>query len=230
MPSLSLPPYFLTQPAANWDAADTTASFDRLLEETVARGNAEEIVYTLAAPKWQFLCYACEHSSIVLHGSGDAAIAEFEPRKADDLAEFGNRRAVYAASDGIWAMYFAIVDRDNHVSSLVNACFRVVTETGKSEPYYFFSVNGDALPHRPWRRGTIYLLPREPFEPQPRQSIRGWEIEVAQWASAVPVRPLAKLSVGPEDFPFLDRIVPHDPAVLRERARADPEGFPWQDA
>ena len=89
----------------------------------------------------------------MLHGSANADIMEFEPRKSDDLVEFGNRRAVYAASDGIWPIYFAIVDRDNYVTSLVNACFRVVTPSGKSEPFYYFSVNGDALAHRPRRGG-----------------------------------------------------------------------------
>jgi hypothetical protein len=98
-----------------------------------------------------------------------------------------------------------------------------------SGAYYFFSINRDALPHNPWRDGTIYLLPRDSFEPQPVQTYRGAAVEVAQWASLAPVRPLAKLSVGPEDFPFLDQIRPHDPAVIRDRARADPDGFPWLD-
>src|SRR5262249_6908784 len=99
----------------------------------------------------------------------------------------------------------------------------------RSVPYYFFSINGDALPHSPWRNGTIYLLPGDSFEQQPRQLYRGFEIEPAQWASLTPVKPLAKLAVHPEDFPFLAQIVPHNPAVLRERALADPEGFPWLD-
>jgi hypothetical protein len=40
---------------------------------------------------------------------------------------------------------------------------------------------------------------------------------------------LAKLSVEPEDFPFLGQVTGHDPALLRERALADPEGFPWRE-
>jgi len=233
------PNYFLPQPSASWDT-DTTTSFERLLDGCMSQGGSQgggaaaaEIPYTLAAPKWQFLSYVCASKNIVLHGSGNPAIGEFEPRKADDLAEFGNRRAVYATSDGIWAMYFAIVDRDKHVSSLINACFRVVTdvvtESVTSPPYYYFSINGDALPHHPWRVGTVYLLPCDSFELQPRLKYRDRQIEVAQWASAVAVKPLAKLRVGPEDFPFLDRIIAHDPAVIRERAQANPDGFPWQD-
>jgi hypothetical protein len=45
-------------------------------------------------------------------------------------------------------------------------------------------------------------------------------------ASQLPVAPLAKLSVGPEDFPFLSQLRGHDGATFA-RARANPGGFPW---
>lgn len=47
----------------------------------------------------------------MLHGTGEPDIALFEPRQPEDLSEFGGRRAVFAAMDGIWPMYFAILDR-----------------------------------------------------------------------------------------------------------------------
>lgn len=225
---MSLPPYFLPQPTTNW-AADTIAAFEQLYTEAVAAGTGAEIDYTLPMPKWQFLCYLCDHKLIVLHGSGKLAIDEFEPRQSNDVNEFGNRQAVYAASDGIWPIYFAIVDRDNYVTSLINSCFRIIETGMESGPYYFFSINGDALPHNPWRKGMIYLLPRASFEQQAREHYRGVEIDLAQWASPVAVKPLAKLAVRPADFPFLAQILPHDPAVIRERAAANPNGFPWLD-
>src|SRR5262249_21320606 len=160
-------------------------------------------------------------------GTGNPDIVEFEPRQSNDVDEFGNRCAIYAASDGIWALYFAILDRDNHVRSLVNACFRVIHAGQRSDPYYYFSINGDALPHTPWRKGFIYLLPGDSFEQQPRQTHQGAEIETAHWASPVPVKPLARLPVEPEDFPFLSQIEGHDPALVRKRAQENPEGFPW---
>jgi hypothetical protein len=223
---MQIPCCFLTRPEADW-GAETIASFERLFAQALEdRGAA--IDYRLPAPKWQFLCHLCEHKAIVLHGSGETEITELAPRQSADAAEFGNRRAVYAASDGIWAMYFAIVDR-RRVTSLINACVRVAEPSGRSGPYYFFSVNRDALPYNPWRSGMIYLLPRHSFEPQPLQQYRGAMVEIAQWASRVPVKPLAKLAVAPEDFPFLGQIRPHDPAVIQARAAADPEGFPWLD-
>jgi len=210
--------------------AGTVETFERIFTAAVEPGRGAEIEYDLPAPKWQFLAYLCDTKGLLAHGSGNPHIEEFEPRQSNDVAEFGNRRAVYAASDALWAMYFAIVDRDGHVKSLMNACFRVVEEDGsRSEPYYFFSVNGDALPHKPWRRGTLYLLPRDTFEQQPPQTSRGALGEIQQWASLVSVRPLARLSVDPEDFPFLEQILPHDPATVRLRYERDPEGFPWLD-
>ena len=219
-----LPAYFLPQPPTN---EDETTLFDQLYKTIRAQGEGAAIHYHLAAPTWQFLCYLCNRHHLVLHGSGRADITEFEPRKANDVAEFGDQCAVYASSDGVWAMYFAIVNRDNSVTSLINACFQIVEQTGKSEPYYFFSINEDAFVNNPWREGTIYLLPGDSFTQQPRQSYRGHEIEIAQWASPVPVKPLAKLRVTPEDFPFLSQVLSHDPTILSGRASADPDAFPW---
>src|SRR5690348_14646642 len=113
-----LPAYYLSRPLPEPDAR-TAAAFDRLFCEAVEQGPGVEIDYTLSAPKWQFLCYLCDAREILVHGSGNPSIEEFEPRQSNDTEEFGNRRAVYAASDGLWAMYFAIVDRDRHVTSLV---------------------------------------------------------------------------------------------------------------
>jgi hypothetical protein len=225
---LEIPAYFFRQPPVETSPA-TLAGFERLYREYVAPGGGFEIPYDLAAPRWQFLCYLCDHKNILLHGSGERNIAEFEPRQPHDVEEFSNRRAVYAASDGLWPMYFAIVDRQK-VSSLINACFQVIAADGvKSEPYYYFSVDQEALAVDPWRAGMIYLLPGATFEPQPLQDIEGVSVEVAQWASLVEVTPLAKLAVTPADFPFLKEVYGHDPVATMEKVRANPKGFPWHE-
>jgi hypothetical protein len=223
---MPIPDYFLTQPEADW-SAETIRSFDELFDETLQKGAGDFIDYRLVAPKWQFLCHLCDTRPILVHGSGNSEIEEFEPRQSNDVHEFGNQKAIYAASDGIWAMYFAIVDRERYVKSLMNSCVRTRESDGRLKSWYFFSINGDALPHAPWRNGTIYLLPGETFEQQKPTAFRGMEVELAQWASAVPVKPLARLQVTPEDFPFLAQMVPHDPSTVQERARANPGGFPW---
>ncbi len=223
------PAYFLPRPPL--DLSPTTrAAFARLYAEAVRSGHGQAVEYTLPAPKWQFLSWLCDTQDILLHGSGNPSIREFAPRKSDDLNEFGDRRAVYAASDGIWPIYFAIVDRDRFVRSLNNACARVLGPDGtRSDPYYYFSIDDDALPHQPWRVGTIYIVPRAGFTQQSRASYRGMEVEIAQWASPTPVRPLAQMTVSPTDFPFLTQVRGHDMAVVSQRAERNPQGFPWVD-
>jgi hypothetical protein len=180
----------------------------------------------LPHPKWQFLCYAAEYGDFALHGSGNPDIALFEPRQSSDLSEFGNQKAVYAASDGLWAMFFAVVDRER-VRTITNACVQLSDETGAQlGPYYFFSVSQSALPNQPWRTGTVYLLPRSTFINQPPMAFGPYQVHFAQLASLEPVQPLAKLTVTPQDFPFLAQIRGHDDERLQELANALQTGGP----
>jgi hypothetical protein len=168
-----------------------------------------------------------DHHDIALHGSGDANILLFEPRQSNDLHEFGNQKAIYAASDGLWAMFFAIVDRER-VNSITNACVRLEDDTGAVRgPLYVFSVSQAALAGQPWRTGTVYLLPRNTFITQPPMAFGSSKVHIAQLASLVPVQPLAKLTVTPDDFPFLLQIRGHDDGRLQEYATALQTGAPW---
>ncbi|REK54538.1 MAG: hypothetical protein C6W55_11945 [Thermobacillus sp.] len=222
---MNIPDYFLRRPALR---DEDFVHFERLYRLMTEQEGTPELTYDLSAPKWMFLSWLCETKNIVLHGSANPAIAEFEPRQSNDVNEFGNRRAVYAASDGIWPIYFAIVDRER-VTSLLNGCFRIPDdEDGGYAYYYYFSVDQDALPHFPWKNGMIYLLPRDSFEQQAPIEFDGTRVEMTQWASPVAVRPIAKLAVEPDDFPFLCQVEGHDPALVAERAKRDPDGFPWR--
>lgn len=213
------PPYWLPRPRFALDAT-TVDTFDRLLDSTPPGGLID---YRLAAPKWQFLCYLADRAGVVLHGSGNADIERFEPRQPDDPLDFSSRLAVFAATDGIWPMYYAILDRASYPMRLCNACIRV----DSGDPYYFFSISDSALRHRPWHTGTVYLLPAAGFERQPPIEAEGSRIHIAQAASADPVTPIARLTVEPADFPFLQSIRGHDDVVLSARIAADPAGFPW---
>lgn len=226
---MMLPDYWLTRPGVTWDN-ETRTAFDTLLDTTLHTGDSPTIEYNLPYPKWMFLCNLADHHDIALHGSGDDHIVLFEPRQSSDLSEFGNQKAVYAASDGVWAMFFAIVDRDR-VTSVANACIRLADETGAVHgPYYVFSVSQAALANRPWRTGTVYLLPRSTFMLQPSMPFGSNRVHIAQLASFVPVPPLAKLKVTPADFPFLTQIRGHDDRRLEEYATALQTGAPWPDA
>lgn len=222
-----LPDYWLSRPPVAIDD-EVEATFDALLQAHLKRGGCPAIQFDLPSPKWQFLCYLAERHDIALHGSGNPDIAMFEPRQSNDLNPFGNQKAIYAAADGIWAMFFAIVDRDRFAMSVTNACIRLVDDDGQSHgPYYIFSVSQAALPLQPWRTGTIYLLPRETFITQPPIPFGSSEVHIAQLASLSPVQPLAKLTVTPADFPFLPHIRGHDDQRLQEYATALQTGAPW---
>ncbi len=221
---MMLPDYWLTRP--NEDEK-STAAFEELLHTTLSIGGCPTIQFTLPWSKWQFLCHIADHHDIAQHGSGNPNIALFEPRQSNDLSEFGNQKAVYAASDGLWAMFFAIVDRER-VPSITNACIRLEEESGAVHgPLYVFSVSQSALPSQPWRTGTVYLLPRKTFSTQPPMAFGSYQVHFAQLASLVPVEPMAKLTVTPDDFPFLAQIRGHDDERLQEYATALQTGAPW---
>ena len=223
---MMLPDYWLTRPSVNFDERAQNA-FDELLSRALSIGGCPTIEFTLPWPKWQFLCYLADHHNIAMHGSGSPDIALFEPRQSNDLNEFGNQKAVYAASDGLWAMFFAIVDR-GRVTSITNACVRLADETGAIHgPYYVFSVSQSALSSQPWRTGTVYLLPRSTFTVQTPIAFGSYQVHIAQLASFVAVEPLAKLTVTPADFPFLMQIRGHDDERLQEYGTALQTGAPW---
>lgn len=226
---MQLPDYWLTRPNYDFDERRQLA-FDELLNITLSSDGCPTIQYTLPWPKWQFLCHIADHHDMAVHGSGDPNIAMFEPRQSNDLNEFGNQKAIYAASDGLWAMFFAIVDRER-VRSITNACVRLEEDTGTVHgPLYVFSVSQSALASQPWRTGTVYLLPPETFTTQPPMAFGSSKVHIAQLASFVPVQPLAKLTVTPDDFPFLPQIRGHDDLRLQEYVTALQAGAPWPKA
>ena len=223
---MMLPDYWLTRPSIEFNN-ETRIAFEALFKNALDAGGCPTIPFTLPFPKWQFLCYLAEHYPIVLHGSGNPNIALFEPRQSNDLNEFGNQKAVYTASDGIWAMFFAIVDR-GRVASITNVSIRLEEDTGAMHgPFYVFSVSQSALASQPWRTGTVYLLPGETFTNQPPMAFGASKVHFSQLASLVPVQPMAKLTITPEDFPFLNQIRGHDDERLQEYATALQNGAPW---
>jgi hypothetical protein len=225
---MMLPDYWLPRPPSKLDN-ETRSAFNALLAKTRSERSNTLIDYRLAAPKWQFLCHLADEHGIVMHGTGTPNIEIFEPRQSNDLNEFGNRKAVYGAGDGLWAMFFAIVDRQR-VMSVTNACIRLADAEGNlSEPRYIFSISRTALPERPWRSGMVYLLPAEGFVAQGPLPFGEFEVRIPQLANFSEVRPIGRLEVAPEDFPFLEQIRGHDDARLAEYAQALQTGGAWPE-
>lgn len=209
---------------------EAAAAFETLFERTLATGPNAVVQYDLPWPRWQFVSHIIESHQLVAHGSQNREIEVFEPRKSTDAHPFGDRKAVFGAADGLWAMYYAILDRATHPMLLVNSAVRVERADGSlTDPYYYFAISQSALDNRAFRPGTLYFLPADGFEAMPPMSVTGTRAHVPQRASLEPVVPLARIDVAPEDFPLLDRIRGHDDQIVLARAKADPDGFPWLD-
>jgi hypothetical protein len=179
---------------------------------------------------WKLLVGVADRRRIAFHGTGDPGIESFEPRRPVDFAPFGDQQAVFATSDPIWAMFYAIVDRDRYDTTLNNGCIVVFDSRGHAgTPYYYFSVGRRALQERPWRSGYVYFMPADTFVEQAAGEYAGLSSQVPQLASPVPVAPFARIRVTPGDFPFLAQIRGHEDERLAEYAQAVMTAAPWPD-
>ncbi|HUS13480.1 MAG TPA: hypothetical protein VM536_00490 [Chloroflexia bacterium] len=206
------PETYLQAPVVNWDA-DRVAFFEGMLADARSRGPGSVIAWQGAYPKHEFLTYLAECGGLLMHGSNRTAIRVLQPRS--QVNYLGERvRAVFATPDGIWPMFFAVLDREVYEGSLRNGCFFVTDPAGETRKCYHFSINRELLPHQPWTEGMIYILDRAGFTRV--HDLAGNPLE--EWTSLAPVRPLARLPVAPEDFPFLAQVQGHDE---RELARLE---------
>ena len=225
-----LPDYWIERPPFRTEHA-TEAAVDAFLERVDANGSmglvdVDELLQETRVARWRFLCSLAARRRIAFHGTGDPGIERFEPREPVDFAPFGQQSAVFATSDPIWAMFYAIVDRARHSLTLNNGCL-VLEDTG--DAYYYFSVSRQALPLRPWRTGYLYLLPADTFVEQPGGVYAGRPAHIPQLASPVAVAPFARLRIAPRSFPFLDRIRGHDDERLGDYAQAVMAAAPWPE-
>jgi hypothetical protein len=204
----------LPAPAAHMTDAKRHA-FAALVDSARARGPAAPVEYRSEYPKYEFLTYLVAELGFLLHGSRHPDITLFEPRPAHDLYEFSAQHAVYAASDGIWPIVFAIRDRRPQQGTFFNGCSRLVfDDVSRSEPYYHFALTAEGLREQPWTTGTIYVLPRKTFVPHPLIHEQGLTLTHEEWASPEAVVPIAKIAVSPEDFPFLHDFWGYNPDRL----------------
>jgi hypothetical protein len=228
-----LPDYWLALPPLSLDGA-THAAIDEFLSLAVPNGaahlfDADAIVKGRGVAPWQFLYGLAERRETAFHGTGNRGIESFEPREPVDFAPFGQQKAVFATTDPIWAMYYAIVDRDRHRLTLNNGCILVMDDDARDRPYYYFSITKGAIPEQPWRTGYVYFLPTETFVAQPAGTYAGRTARIPQLASPVAVSPFARLQVAPADFPFLAQIRGHEDERLSEYAQAVMTAAPWPD-
>lgn len=187
-------------------AEEKRVAFDRLLDAALERGSGSQIQYNLPYPKIDFLHYLCDWRGLVVHGSPMRDLNTLEPiRKSRDNTEFGNRTQIFCSPDAIWAMWFAILDKDKFTLTN-NACIRIGSGA-RREKYYHFALPRNKKEDHPFAEGMLYICRAEDFPSRrviPILKFLGGEVE--EWGSEQPVQPLAKIAVTPSEFPFLSQV------------------------
>lgn len=153
-----------------------------------------------------YLSWLATHRDVLFHGSQRGDISVLRPdRESGDSTAFGNQRAVFATDDPVWAMWFALLTRGTAFRSTRNGAWSI---RGSHNRHYFFSVDTDLPDADILTAGYLYVLPRAGFTREPSAGL----VRSAQWASPSPVRPLARLVVASDDFPFAGAVARHTPA------------------
>ncbi len=188
--------------------------FERLYKHHLALADGNWIDYDLPYKKHKFVQYLSEREDVIFHGSNNIGIEVFQPvRKSYELRDEtgrGNVAGVYGTHDGLWAMFFAVIDRERLKGSIRNGVMYFQNRAGKQLAVYNFSINQDQLDELPVTEGALYLLPRSFF----RRLNLTEDSYANEWVSEETVKPFAKLRVRPEDFPFIDQIGGHDDSEL----------------
>ena len=93
--------------------------FERLWRN--AQDHGGEVADDSPHPKYEFLCWLGQTQDVVLHGSNEMDITHFSPaRRGFDANPHGNHRAIYATNDGIWPMFFAVLDKEHYKGLMRN--------------------------------------------------------------------------------------------------------------
>ena len=174
------------------------------------------VEFNLPYAKYEFLRYMVEQKGVLGRGSNHPDVTVFEPQEGSDY--FGDAvEAVFGATDGIWPIFFAIVNHSNpELTALWNSCKWASTDAGVLHKVYAFALNEDAFIGGAFIPGWVYLLPGDSF--QPVESKFG--LPTVECVSQKSVRPLARLSVSPQDFPFLEQVQRFDVQDMMTYQRA----------
>ena len=197
-----------------WEA-DEVEIYRELADRILEDGDGSTIEWHHPWPKWRFVEWLSRQDQFIFHGSPLSDLDTFLPRRNSveimDQGGTGNRAAVYGTPFGLWAMWFAVIDRPRLKGSIRNGAMSWPDRSGSAVDLYRFTVHKDFVGTDIWRTGTLYLLPRSDFEPI---AFYPGGPDSNEWASTSELKPLARLTIDPADFPFLDRVGGHDDGEL----------------
>lgn len=212
---------FAPGPIVRWDTVKV-ASFEDYYQQRILSAQGDFVSYNLPYPKHELLMYLTDTQKVLLHGSNNTNISVFEPRQAIDATDSGTRAAVYAASDPIVPLWFATIDRTRSYGAQPFAISSLFSQqelpSGERHKVYYFAVSYHALQQAPWRKGAVYLLPRQSFTA---------DVEDVQWLSTQSVKPLARIQIEPVDFPLREHVFGVDVAKIHVRMTQSLKGYPY---
>ncbi|MDP3697262.1 MAG: hypothetical protein Q8R55_04525 [Candidatus Taylorbacteria bacterium] len=173
-----------------------------ILFEGVLQNKSEGIPtidYNLQYPKEDFLKFLVENKNVLLHGSPNRDLEVLEPRQANDTAkESGNKKAVYAVTDPVMAIFFAIQNREK-INGTIESGTWDNPETGEQEYKFKIPKNTQATF---WTQGVIYIFDKNNFTTEKDNAGHS----SGEWTSDSTAKPIAKIEIKPEDFQYLDKV------------------------
>lgn len=182
-------------------------------------------------PVWAFLQWLVGQGYL-LHGSQQAGLDHLQPsgKAYGQPDDFSIRAGVYAASDALWAMMYAL--RGPAAMGQMDMCLRFKIRDVWSSPCYYYALGAAAGWAGPAKDlmapGWVYVLGREGFEPSPPyRHLHFGLVQELHWVRPASVIPVMRVAVGPQDFPLPVEV--YDVAKIRARSASDPWGFPWRD-
>jgi len=219
------PGHLLHPPAPIWDTPTLTAC--ESLYNRYVRSEGDGAIPDHAfcdLPRWVFLEYLVQRRDILLFGSNDPGLTQLEPIVLSQNVYGWNLPRYYAFSNSIDAIFHAILDihrlKELDCTTKSTMATRCTDPIGNEQWGFYFGIDYRALPHAPWRSGTVYLYRRADFPS---------DFHTVPYLTHRPILPLAKLHVNPWDWPLLDQVHGVDIVAQTERQKDTFRGYPWSE-
>ena len=122
---------------------DEEATYERLLAELRESPDGDWLELGDDRPRWRFVDWLTRQEAVIFHGSPKPDIDVFLPVRSSievmDHAGKGNLAAVYGTPVGLWALWFAVLDRSafaarSGTASSAGPTARGVASTSTSSP------------------------------------------------------------------------------------------------
>ena len=210
------------RPAAAFDSKmwngtrEEEQAYEELADHILEHRDGLNFEWSLPWPKWHFIEWLTRRGDFIFHGSPLPGIRDIrtEAELGRDHGPGRDRQSSRRLRDTFRTLGDVVRRHRSSQTQRLDSKRRHVLARPLRQPrpvstgsrFTMTIVGGDI-----WRTGTLYLFPKDDFEPIPFYPGGPASNE---WASTSEVRPLARLTVDPGDFPFLDQVGGHDDGEL----------------